>query len=194
MIDLDAIGKDLAVAYGGRLDRARRRRRRARTGGGALLLACVFATVAVASGIGPDLQLNPAEWSILGRGSTDDGRGEYVHAKRTADGSPSTFMVEHDAGLEPYQAFLLHERTKAAADATSPVRVRTEPGSLCTAAQLTRAESTALTALRAGADPAAAVAAAFADGPCRGLAWATERARAVHAGKEPASMLMPGAR
>ena len=34
--------------------------------------------------------------------------------------SNSTFMVEHDAGLTPYEAFLLHERTRAAADATSP--------------------------------------------------------------------------
>jgi hypothetical protein len=194
MIDLDAIGRDLTVAYGRRLDRDRRRRRRVRSGGAAVLLACVFATVAVASGIGPDLQLNPAEWSILGGGSTDGGRGEYVHAKRTADGSHSTFMVEHDAGLAPYEAFLLHERTRAAADATSPVPVRTEPGPLCTAGQLTRAESAALGALRSGTDPAAAVAAAFVGEPCRGLEYATERARAVYSGKEPGSGLMPGAR
>jgi len=194
MIDVDGIGRDLNAAYGRRLERDRRRRRRARAGGGAALLAGVFATVALASGVGPDLQLNPAEWSILGGGSTDDGRGQYVHAQRTSDGSHSTFMVEHDAGLAPYQAFLLHERTKAAADGTSPVPVRTEPGPLCTPAQVTRAESTALTALRDKADPAAAVAAAFSDERCRGVDWSVERAQAVTAGKEPASMLMPGAR
>jgi hypothetical protein len=194
MIDLETIELDVTAAYGRRLERDRRRRRLVRTGGAATAAACIFATVAVASGIGPDLQLNPAEWSILGRGSTDDGRGEYVHAKRVGEGSSSTFMVEHDAGLAPYQAFLLHERTKAAADATSPVPVRAEPGSPCTPAQLSRAESVALAALRTGADPTAAVATAFADGPCRGLEWAGERARAVASGKEPPSMLMPGAR
>jgi hypothetical protein len=194
MIDLDTIGRDITVAYGRRLDRQRGRRKLVRGCGAVALLACVFATVAVASGIGPDLELNPSEWSILGGGSTDGGRGQYVHAQRTADGSHSTFMVEHDTGLAPYQAFLLHERTKAAADATSPVPVRTEPGPLCAPAQLTRAESTALAALRSGADPAAAVAAAFADDRCRGLEWSVERARAVFTGKEPASMLMPGAR
>jgi hypothetical protein len=194
VIDLDAIGRDLGAAYARRLERRRRCRRIARTSAVAAIAACAFATIAVASGIGPDLELNPAEWSILGRGSTDGGRGEYVHARRVRDGSPSTFMVEHDAGLAPYAAFLLHERTKAAADATSPVPVRPEPGPLCTPAQLTRAESTALTALRAGGDAAGAVEAAFADAPCRGLEWAAERARAVVAGKEPPSMLMPGAR
>jgi hypothetical protein len=102
----------------------------------------------MASGIGPDLQLDPAKWSILGGGSTDNGRGAYVHAQNKADGGHSTFMVEHDAGLAPYDAFLLHERTRAAADATSPVPVRTEPGALCTAAQLTRAERVALATLR----------------------------------------------
>jgi hypothetical protein len=194
MIDLDAIGSDLAAAYGRRVDRDRRRRRRARAGGAVVVLSFVFATVAVGSGIGPDLQLNPAEWSILGRGSTDGGRGRYVHAKRVADGSHSTFMVEHDAVLSPYQAFLLHQRTRAAADASSPVPVRIEPGPLCTADQLTHAESTALAALRSGADAAAAVAASFGGAPCRGLEYASERARSVFSGKEPASMLMPGAR
>jgi hypothetical protein len=204
MIDLDAIGRDVAAAYGRRLERDRRRRRRFRTGGAVAFLACVFATVAVASGVGPDLQLNPAEWSILGGGSTDGGRGQYVHAKRVGDGSPSTFMVERDAGLSRYDAFLLHERTKAAADATSPVRVRTEAGPLCTPAQLTRAETVALTALAAfapGSSPNetkpaadAAVAAAFTDSPCRGLEYAGEQARLVYAGIEPRTLLMPGAR
>jgi hypothetical protein len=34
----------------------------------------------------------------------------------------------------------------------------------------------------------------FADAPCRGLDYASERARFVFAGIEPRSMLMPGAR
>jgi hypothetical protein len=204
MIDLDTIGHDVTAAYRRRLNRDRRRRRVVRAGAAGVVLACVFATVAVASGIGPDLQLNPAEWSILGGGSTDDGRGQYVHAQRRGDGSHSTFMVEHDAGLAPYQAFLLHERTKAAADATSPVPVRVEPGPLCTPAQLTRAEAVALAALTrfvpatpADATKAAvdgALGAAFADTPCRGLEYAGERARLVYAGVEPRTFLMPGAR
>ena len=81
MIDLDAIGHDLATAYGRRLEQDRRRRI-VRTGAGAAILACVFAAVAVASGIGPDLQLDPTKWSILGGGSVDQGRGSYVHAVR----------------------------------------------------------------------------------------------------------------
>jgi hypothetical protein len=204
MIDLETIGRDLAAAYGRQLERKRRRRKLAGTCGAVALLACVFVTVAVASGIGPDLQLNPADWSILGGGSTDDGRGQYVHAQRTGDGSHSTFMVEHDAGLTPYEAFLLHERTKAAADSTSPVPVRVEPGALCTRAELTRAETVALAALARFAPGAsaevtkstvdAAVAAAFAGEPCRGLEYAGEQARFVYAGMEPRSLLMPGAR
>ena len=204
MIDLDALGRDLSAAYDRRLSHLRRRRRAARAGGAAALLACAFATVAAASGVGPDLGLNPADWSILGGGSTDGGRGAYVHARRTTDGSHSTFMVEHDAGLAPYQAFLLHERTKAAADATSPVAVRTEPGALCTPAQLTRAETVALQALAAFAPgtPADATKAAtdsavtteFAGDLCRGLEYAAEQARLVYAGVEPRTLLMPGAR
>jgi hypothetical protein len=197
-------GANVAAGYGRRLERDRGWRRRLRAGGAVVLLACVFATVAVASGLGPDLQLNPAEWSILGGGSTDGGRGQYVHAKRIGDGSHSTFMVEHDAGLPRYEAFLLHERTKAAADATSPVPVRAEPGPLCTAAQLTRAEAVALVTLAAFAPGSsadatksavdAAVTAAFADSPCRGLEYAAEQARLVHAGIQPRTLLMPGAR
>jgi len=108
-------------------------------------------------------------------------------------------------GLDPYQAFLLHQRTRAAADASSPVPVRAERGEVCTAAELTRAETVALQTLhdsfpRATAPRAtkevvdAAVAAAFADTPCRGLEYAGERARFVYAGVEPRSLLMPGAR
>jgi hypothetical protein len=134
------------------------------------------------------------KWTILGGGSTDGGRGAYVHAKRTVDGSHSTFMVEHDAGLAPYAAFLLHERTRAAADATSPVPVQTEPGTLCSPNALTRAETVALGALSAFPAGTAtnvtrqavdqAVAAAFRDAPCRGLEYAGEQARFVYAGIE----------
>jgi hypothetical protein len=203
MIDLDAIGRDLSVAYGGRLRRQRRRRRAV----GALTVAAVVAALAaaaVASDLGFDLQLDPAKWNVLGGGSVDGGRGAYVHAQRTADGSPSTFMVEHDAGLDPYQAFLLHERTKAAADATSPVPVQPEAGALCSESELTRAEVVALDALAAfppgtpaDATKAAvdrAVAGAFAASPCRGLEYGGEQARLVYAGIEPRALLMPGAR
>ena len=65
-------------------------------------------------------------------------------------------MVEHDAGLDRYQAFLLHEKVKARANAeeeAAGVPVRTEPGELCTAAQLTRAENVALDKLRASFAP-----------------------------------------
>jgi hypothetical protein len=204
VIDLDAIGRDLVTAYGGQLERERRRRRIVRTGALVAVLAGLFATVAVASGLAPDLQLDPKKWTILGGGSTDGGRGEYVHAKRAEDDSHSTFMVEHDAGLTRYEAFLLHERTKAAADATSPVAVRAERGALCTAAELTRAEVVALRRLESFAPgtPAnatkgavdVAVVAAFGDRPCRGLEYAGEQARLVYAGTEPHTLLMPGAR
>ena len=202
MIDLDAIGRDLVGAHALRLERARKRRRTLRVATLALAVVCAFAAAAVASDIGPELQLDPTKWAILGRGSTEGGRGEYVHAERREDGSPSTFVVEHDAGLAPYQAFLLHERTRAAADATSPVPVREELGALCTPAELTRAESVALANLAAfpagtGADATkasvdAAVRAAFGDAPCRGLEYASEQARLVYAGIEPRTLLMPG--
>ncbi|HEX6699480.1 MAG TPA: hypothetical protein VF101_02005 [Gaiellaceae bacterium] len=204
MIDLDAIGRDLVAAHALRVERTRRRRRTVRAAGFALAVAFAFAAVAVASDIGPGLQLDPTKWTILGRGSTDDARGEYVHAQRVQDGSPSTFIVEHDAGLPPYQAFLLHERTRGAADATSPVRVREEPGALCSAAELTQAERVALTRLAAfpagtaadatKADVDAAVQAAFLGNPCRGLEYASEQARLVYAGVQPRILLMEGAR
>jgi hypothetical protein len=204
MINLDAIGSDLMAAYAGRLERRRRRRRLARNAAIVGSVAAVFVSAAVAGTFGSDLQLDPTKWTILGGGSTDGGRGAYVHAKRTVDGSHSTFMVEHDAGLSPYAAFLLHERTRAAADATSPVPVQTEPGALCTPDALTRAETVALDALSAfPAGTAAnvtrqavdqAVAAAFRDAPCRGLEYAGEQARFVYAGIEPRTLLMPGAR
>ena len=43
------------------------------------------------------------------------------------------------------------------------------------------------------ADVDAAVQAAFAGAPCRGLEYASEQARLVHAGIEPPTLLMPGA-
>ena len=164
-----------------------------------------FATVAYASGIGADLQLDPSKWSILGGGSVDDGRGAYVHAKNRVDGSNSTFMVEHDSGLPAYQAFLLHQKTLAAANSTSPVPCGTEPGALCTPDALTRAETVAMVALRAGFTPGAspdstrvavtaAVADAFKNAPCVGLEYAGEQARLVYSGRQPESTLMPGAR
>ena len=82
--------------------------------------------------------------------------------------------------------------------------MRVEPGSLCAQAELTRAEAVALAALArfATGTPAdatkyavdAAVEAAFAGAPCRGLAYAGEQARLVYAGVEPRTLLMPGAR
>ena len=204
MIDLEAIGRDLVAAHALRLERSRKRRRTLLSAAVASAVACVLAAAAVASDIGPGLQLDPTKWTILGRGSTDGGQGEYVHAQRVQDGAHSTFMVEHDAGLAPYQAFLLHERTRAAADASAPVPVLSEAGALCAPAELTRAESVALT--RLGAFPAgiaadatkaavdAAVEAAFDGAPCRGLEYASEQARLVYAGVEPRTLLMPDAR
>ncbi len=138
----------------------------------------------------------------------DGGKASYVHAQRSDDGGHSLFMVEHDAGLDRYQAFLLHEKVKARANAeeeAAGVPVRTEPGELCTAAQLTRAENVALDKLRAsfapGTTPDAARSAvdtalrgAFGDSACRGLEHAGEIARLVYAGIEPEAGLMPGAR
>ena len=153
--DLEAIGRDLHHALERRLSNKRRRGHRVRLAGLCLAATGTFATVAYASGIGADLQLDPSKWSILGGGSVDDNRGAYVHAKNREDGSNSTFMVEHDAGLPAYQAFLLHQKTLAAANSTSPVPVRTEPGALCTPDAVTRAETVALGALRAGFTPGA---------------------------------------
>lgn len=203
--DLEAIGRDLQHALERRLRNKRRRSHRLR-----LTLLCLaatgaFATVAYASGIGGDLQLDPSKWSILGGGSVDNNRGAYVHAKNRADGSNSTFMVEHDSGLPAYQAFLLHQRILAAANSTSPVPVHSEPGALCTPDAVTRAETVAMVTLRAvfvpGTGPDAtraavssAVAAAFENAPCAGLEYAGEQARLVYAGRQPQSTLMPGAR
>jgi hypothetical protein len=205
--ELEVLGSELRTAYGRHLA-GRRRRRRLNVAAASALAMLAFAAVAVASGIGPDLQLDPTKWTILGGGSVDGGKAEYVHAQRKGDGGHSLFMVEHDAGMDRYQAFLLHERVKAAGnvlEAKAGVPVRTEPGEFCAAAQLTRAESVALDALRASFAPGTsadatrqtvdrAVGAAFADGPCRGLEYAGETARLVYAGIEPLANLMPGAR
>jgi hypothetical protein len=110
-------------------------------------------------------------------------------------------MLEHDADLTPYKAFLLHEQTLAAAQATSPVPVRMEQGEICSPAELTRAETVALTTLQAvfprGADPDntkpavdEAVQAAFSGASCKGLEYAGEQARLVYAGVMPATKLM----
>jgi hypothetical protein len=162
------------------------------------------AAVALASGIGPDLQLDPTKWTILHRGVVDDGKAKYVQARSKEDGGESTFFLEHDAGMAPYQAFLLHERVQAAAGEVG-ADVLAEPGPLCSRQQLTRAEAVALQTLRAGFSPGtppaatrkavdAAVSDRFAGNPCRGLEYAGERARFVFAGTEPESMLMPGVR
>lgn len=203
--DLGAIGRDLEHALAQRTRSKRRRSHRLRVASLSVALMGALASVAYASGIGADLQLDPTKWTFLGGGSVDGGRGAYVHAKNRADDSNSTFLVEHDSGLPAYQAFLLHEKTLAAANATSPVPVRTEAGTLCTAESLTRAETVAMTVLRAGfpsgsspdatrAAVTAAVARAFDGAPCAGLEYAGEQARLVYSGRQPASTLMPGAR
>ena len=186
---LEAFGLQLRDAYGRRL----RRRRITRTIAASAAAVLVLAAAAFASGIAGDLYLDPTKWEILGSGTVNDGKGEYVHAKERVGGRNSTFMVEHDADIsDRYDAFLLHEKLKAEANRTSPVPVRTETGPLCSRDELMRAEQTALDALRAGVSPGEAVQAAFADNPCRGLEYGTEIAARVFAGKEPASHLMPG--
>ena len=203
--DLEAIGRDLERALAQRMRSKKRRSHKIRVASLTVAFAGAFASVAYASGIGADLQLDPTKWTFLGGGSVDGGRGVYVHAKNRADDSNSTFLLEHDSDLQPYQAFLLHERTLAAANATSPVPVRAEPGAVCTAESLTRAETIAMSVLKAGfpagSSPDAtrpavetAIARAFDGAPCAGLEYAGEQARLVYSGRQPASTLMPGAR
>jgi hypothetical protein len=180
--ELEAIGLQLRTAYAGRL----RRRRLVRVAAAGVVAAAAF-TLAAAASTG-DLQLDPLKWEILGGGSVDNGAGEYLHAKSRLDGGPSTFMVEHDAGMDRYQAFLLHERLRAAADSTSPVAVQAEPGSLCTQDELTRIEQNALDALRANGSPQAAT----AGDQCRGREYGIEIARRVFTSVEPVANLMPG--
>ena len=198
MIDLDSIERDLVAAYRARLAAKRTRRKRGLVAvAAALMLAGAFATVAVAADL--DLTLDPTQWFVISSGSTDDGAGAYVHAQSKSDGSHSTFMVEHDASLSRYDAFLLHERTKDAADATSPVPVPPDPGALCSADELTRAEVLALQVVEANPTATKGVVVdaldhAFSGNGCRGLDYAAEEVLLVSAGTEPRSMLMPDAR
>jgi hypothetical protein len=194
----DELERDLQSALTRRIS-LRRRQRRTTIVALAAMAAGLMSSVAIASSVGLDLELDPTKWAILDRGGVDDGQGEFVRARDRATGQESTFMVEHDKGMDRYQAFLLHERLKAAAG------VANEKGELCTASQLTRAEVVALDALSAGFPPGTssratkaavdeAVAAAFAGDPCRGLEYGGEIARGVYAGVDPRSNLMPGAR
>jgi hypothetical protein len=204
-IDLQALEADLRHALAAHYERRSRRRRRILASVAAGLAALALCTVALAGAIGGDIQLDPTKWSILGGGSVDGGRGAYVHATRKSDGLNATLLVEHDEGLPTYERFLLHERTLAAAQASSSISVRVEPGPLCAAPELTRAEVVAMDLLRSefapgtGADATktkveAAIRDQFADSACRGLEYAGEQARLVYAGVEPDSNLMPGAR
>jgi hypothetical protein len=177
MTQLDAIGHDLVVAYSARL----RRRRTVRLTAAAACSLLAFAGAAYASGVADDLGLDPTKWEIVSAGSVDGGLAQYVHARNLEDGGPSTFMDEHDAGLNRYDAFLLHEKTLDAAGG-SP-----ETGPLCTRAELASVERQALEALRAGATPDPAES-------CRGRAYGIEIAQHVFAGIEPAANLMPAAR
>jgi len=204
-VHLEALGRELDTAVTRFVARRRLRRRRLRIVGAATMLALACSAVAIASGIGPELQLDPTKWSVLGRGDVDNGAGEYVHGQRLDDGSHSTFMLEHDQGLGRYEAFLLHERLLAASAASSSVPVREEQGDLCSRSELARAEQVGLDTLRGSFVPGTpadatkpavdqALGAAFADTPCRGLEYAGELARRVYAGVEPRANLMSGVR
>ncbi len=185
--ELEVVGHDLHAALARRIAHTQHRARRVRLGAAVVTALAVFAGTAAA--VDGDLTfIDPTKWTIFERGSVDNGRAEYAKAHATDGSGDSTFMVEHDAGLERYDAFLLHERTIDAAGGSH------EDGALCSRAELTRAEQVALAALRAGTPPAAAVEAEFAGPPCRGLEYAAEQARLVHSGIQPASLLMPGAR
>jgi hypothetical protein len=173
--ELELIRRDLCTAYSARL-RQWRRIRLATVATGAVL---AFAGAAYGSGIADDLGLDPTTWEILSAGSVDGGKAAFVKARSLEDGRPSTFMVEHDAGMARYDAFLLHERTLDAAGG-SP-----EAGSLCSPDELTRIEQQSFDALRANATPAPA-------DSCRGRAYGIEIAQHVFAGVEPAADLMPG--
>ena len=177
--ELETIRVQLQQAYARRL----RTRRTIRVTAVAATVAATLAVTAVAAS--GDLQLDPTKWAIVSGGSVDNGRGEFVHARSLEDGRPSTFMVEHDAGMDRYEAFLLHERLRDAADSSSPVEVRPEAGALCTRDQLARIEQNTLDALRANASPQPSA-------KCRGVAYGVEIARHVFTGVEPAENLMPG--
>jgi hypothetical protein len=186
--ELEAIGRDVHAALGRRIVRSQRRVRRLRQATVVVAAFAAFTGAAVAGGIDDELRLDPTKWTIFASGSVDNGRAAYVRAHATDGTGDSTFMREHDAALARYDAFLLHERTVDAAGG-SP-----ETGTLCSRAELTRAEQVALTALRSGHDGGAAVQADFAGQACRGLEYASEQALLVHTGIEPESLLMPGVR
>lgn len=197
--ELEAFGRELHQAVVRVVARRRRMRTNIRVSMAVAAAFGAFATVAFASGIADDLKLDPTKWTIFASGSVDGGRAAYVKA-HAADGSgDSTFMVEHDAELARYDAFLLHEKTVDASGGGG------ERGELCSPAQLTRAEQVALSTLRSGfaagtpapvTKPAvdAALQAEVGAQRCRGLEYAGEQARLVYAGVQPASQLMPSAR
>ena len=173
--ELETIGRQLHVAYSTRL----RRRRRVRLGTVAACAMLAFGGAAYASGVASDLGLDPTKWEILAGGSVEGGKASWVRATSLDDGRPSTFMVEHDAGMDRYDAFLLHEQTLDAAGG-SP-----ESGALCTREELAGIEQQSLDALRAGTtlDPSAS---------CRGRTYGIEIAQHVFAGVEPAENLIAG--
>ena len=138
--ELVVVGRDITAGYARLLERRRRRRRTLHLAAASVGVFCAFTAAAFASGIGGDLQLDPTKWTIFERGSVDGGRAVYVKAHSKADGRDSTFMVEHDATLPRYDAFLLHERTVAAAGGDR------EGGALCTPAELARAAAANSTA------------------------------------------------
>ncbi len=175
--ELETIGRQLHAAYSTRL----RRRRRLRAGTVAACCVLAFGGAAYASGFADDLGLDPTKWEILAGGSVDGGQAAWVRAKSLEDGRPSTFMVEHDAGMDRYDAFLLHEKTLDAAGG-SP-----ETGALCTRDELARIEQQSLDALRAGGTPDPGE-------TCRGRAYGVEIAQHVFAGVEPEANLMPRVR
>lgn len=196
--ELAALGRDLTAGFNRLLARRRRTRRRVRVVAATVALFGAFTAIAVASGIGDDLQLDPTKWTVFESGSVDGGKAKYVRAHAKDGSGDSTFILEHDAGLERYEAFVLHERAVAAARGAVP-------GALCTAEQLTHAEQVAMSALRAAFAPGTApevttatvdraLETEFAGELCRGLDYAGERARWVYAGVEPKSMLMPAVR
>jgi len=173
--ELETIGRQLHVAYSARL----RRRRQVRLGTVAACAVLAFGGAAYASGVAGDLGLDPTKWEILSGGTVAGGKSSWVRAKSLEDGRPSTFMVEHDAGMDRYDAFLLHEQTLDAAGGSS------ETTALCTRDQLARIEQQSLDALRGGAMPDPSES-------CRGRAYGIEIAQRVFAGGEPAKNLMPG--
>ncbi|MBA2360623.1 MAG: hypothetical protein H0V79_06780 [Actinobacteria bacterium] len=190
----DALGRDLHTALGRKIAHRARRKRIVKTSALSVTAAGILSAGALASGVLPGLDLDPTRWEILGRGEVD-GKASYVNARERATGSESTFVEERDAGLDRYDAFLLHQKTMAAAGSTP------DSGAVCTADQLTRAEIAALETVAALVSPGVSqeagqgeVAAAVEPFGCSGRGYAGERARWVYARTEPIEALMPGAR